>query len=84
VVRASVADAFVDVAGVGKAASDTLSRPLVVALDDQSTSEREVFVYKQGFLAYRKRHTFIAGETLKLDVVLEPEPGEAVPPAPAR
>ena len=84
VVRASVADAFVDVAGVGKAASDTLSRPLVVALDDQSTSEREVFVYKQGFLAYRKRHTFIAGETLQLDVVLEPESGEAVPPAPAR
>jgi hypothetical protein len=85
VVRANVADAFVDVAGVGKSATDTLSRPLVVALDDQSTSEREVFVYKKDFRAYRKRHTFIAGETLQLDVVLEPDPGDAVsPPAPDR
>ena len=78
-------NAFVDVAGVGKSATDSLSRPLVVALDDQSTSEREVFVYKKGFRAYRKRHTFIAGETLQLDVVLEPDPGDAVsPPAPDR
>jgi hypothetical protein len=85
VVRANIADAFVDVAGVGKSATDTLSRPLVVALDDQSTSDREVFVYKKGFRAYRKRHTFIAGETLQLDVVLEPDPGDAVsPPAPDR
>ncbi len=75
-VRANVGDAFVDVKGVGKPAQDTVGRPLVVTLDDQSKAEREVFIYKKGYLAYRQRHTFVAGETLQLDVVLEPDPGE--------
>jgi hypothetical protein len=81
-VRCNVGDAFVDVDGVGKAAADTVSRPLVVALDDQSKAEREVFIYKQGYLPWRRRHTFVAGETLQLDVVLQPDPGDSPAPAP--
>jgi serine/threonine-protein kinase len=81
-VRCNVGDAFVDVDGVGKAAADTISRPLVVALDDQSKTEREVFIYKKGYLPWRRRHTFVAGETLQLDVVLEPDPGDSPAPAP--
>jgi len=81
-VRCNVPDAFVDVAGVGKAAADTVSRPLVVTLDEQSKAEREVFIYKKGFVAWRRRHTFVAGETLELDVVLEPDPGDSPAPAP--
>jgi hypothetical protein len=81
-VRCNVGDAFVDVDGVGKAAADTISRPLVVALDDQSKAEREVFIYKKGYLPWRRRHTFVAGETLQLDVVLEPDPGDSPAPAP--
>jgi serine/threonine-protein kinase len=76
-VRTNVGDAFVDVKGVGKPAQDTVSRPLVVTLDEQSKAEREVFIYKKGYMAYRHRHTFVAGETLQLDVVLEPDPGDA-------
>jgi serine/threonine protein kinase len=81
-VRCNVPDAFVDVAGVGKPAADTVSRPLVVTLDEQSKAEREVFIYKKGFVAWRRRHTFVAGETLELDVVLEPDPGDSPAPAP--
>lgn len=73
VVRSNVADAFVDVGGqVGKPASDTVARPLVVALDE-SKATREVFVYKRGYSAYRKRHVFLAGETVTLTVELEPD-----------
>ncbi len=78
-VRASQPDALVDVGGAGGVpAADTLGRPLLVALE-QSRQEREVFIFKPGYLAYRRRHTFLAGETLRLDVVLEPDPGD-VPP----
>ena len=81
VVRTNVTDAFVDVAGaVGKPAHDTTTRPLVVALDERSRAEREVFVYKKGYSAYRKRHVFLAGETLELNVVLEPDAVEPVAP----
>lgn len=82
VVRANVPDAFVDVAGVGKAAGDTVGRPLVVGLGEQSRAEYEVFVYKKGYVGWRRRQTFIAGETLELDVVLEPDPGERAPVVP--
>jgi serine/threonine-protein kinase len=83
VVHSNVADAFVDVGGqVGKPASDTESRPLVVALDESKAS-REVFVYKRGYSAYRKRHVFLAGETLSLNVVLEPDAVEPVVPTPS-
>lgn len=81
-VRCNVPDAFVEVAGASKAAADTVARPLVVALDEQSKAEREVFIYKTGFIAWRRRHTFVAGETLELDVVLEPDPGDSPAPAP--
>jgi len=78
-VHSSQPDALVDVGGAGGVpAADTLGRPLLVALE-QSRQEREVFVYKAGFLAYRRRHTFLAGDTLRLDVVLEPDPGEPAP-----
>jgi hypothetical protein len=83
-VRCNVPDAFVDVAGVGKPAADTVSRPLVVTLDDQSRVEREVFVYRKGYVAWRRRQAFVAGETLELDVVLEPDPGDSPPPSPTR
>jgi serine/threonine protein kinase len=83
VVRSNVDDAFVDVGGqVGKPASDTVARPLVVALDE-SKATREVFVYKRGYSAYRKRHVFLAGETLNLNVVLEPDTVEPVVPTPS-
>ncbi len=76
-VRSNEPDALVDVGGVGGvAAGETLARPLVVPLE-QSRQEREVFLYKQGFGAYRRRHTFVAGETLRIDVVLEPDSGDA-------
>jgi hypothetical protein len=79
-VRASQPDALVDVGGTGGVpAAETLGRPLLVALE-QSRQEREVFVYKPGFIAYRRRHTFLAGETLRLDVVLEPDVGDVAPP----
>lgn len=84
VVRSNVADAFVDVGGqVGKPASDTVSRPLVVALDE-SKAMREVFVYKRGYSAYRKRHVFLAGETVTLTVELEPDAAETDPPTTER
>ena len=81
-VRCNVPDAFVDVAGGGgvKTAGDTVGRPLVVPLEDASKVEREIFVYKKGFYAYRQRHTFLAGRTLAIDVVLEPEPVDPVAP----
>ncbi len=83
VVHTNVTDAFVDVAGAGgKAATDTTTRPLIVALDEQSKAEREVFVYKKGYSAYRKRHVFLAGETLELNVLLEPDPVEPASPQP--
>jgi hypothetical protein len=75
-VRASQPDALVDVGGVGGVpAQDTMARPLVVPLE-QSRQEHEVFLYKRGFVAYRRRHVFTAGETLRLDVVLEPDAGD--------
>ena len=84
VVHTNVADAFVDVAGAGgKAAQDTVARPLIIALDEQSRAEREVFVYKKGYIAYRKRHVFLAGETLALNVLLEPDSVESVSPQPS-
>jgi serine/threonine-protein kinase len=80
-VRASEADALVDVGGTGGVrAGDTMTRPLVVPLE-QSRQELEVFLFKKGFAAYRRRHVFTAGETLRLDVVLEPEAGD-LPPTP--
>jgi serine/threonine-protein kinase len=78
-VRANQPDALVDVGGAGGIpAGETIGRPLVVALD-LSRQEREVFIYKPGFVAYRRRHAFLAGETLRLDVVLEPDAGDAAP-----
>jgi hypothetical protein len=46
--------------------------------------EREVFVYRKGYVAWRRRQAFVAGETLELDVVLEPDPGDSPPPSPTR
>jgi serine/threonine protein kinase len=81
VVNCNVPDAFVTIAGVGKAAAETVSRPLMVALDDQSKSEREIFVYRQGYRPWRQRRSLTAGETLSLSVVLEPDLGEPSQPA---
>jgi hypothetical protein len=72
-VRCSEPDAIVEVGGAGAlAAQETAARPLVVPIG-QSREDREVFVYKKGFVAYRRRHGFTAGETLRLDGVLEPD-----------
>jgi serine/threonine protein kinase len=81
VVNCNVPDAFVTIAGVGKAAAETVSRPLMVALDDQSKSEREIFVYRQGYRPWRQRRSLTAGATLTLSVVLEPDLGEPSQPA---
>ncbi len=75
-VRCNVGDAFVVVGGdkgTGKPATESLERPLVVVLGKDSKVEREVFVYKEGFVPYRRRHLFLAGETTSVDVVLEPD-----------
>jgi serine/threonine protein kinase len=82
VVNCNVPDAFVTVDGVGKAAAETVVRPLVVALDDQSKSEREIFIYRQGFRPWRQRRSLSAGETLMLSVVLEPDLGDSGPTLP--
>lgn len=79
-VRCNVPDAFVVVDGdSGKTAHETLDRPLVVTLGRDSKARREVYVYKKGYSAYRKNHTFSAGETTSLDVVLEPDAVDAAP-----
>jgi hypothetical protein len=79
-VRCNVPDAFVVVDGdSGKTALETLERPLVVSLGRDSKARREVYVYKKGYSAYRKNHTFSAGETTSLDVVLEPDAVDAAP-----
>ncbi len=82
VVNCNVPDAFVTIAGVGKAAAETVARPLVVALDEQSKSDREIFVYRQGYRPWRQRRALTAGEILTLSVVLEPDLGESSQPAP--
>ena len=88
VVRCNVKDAVVDLGAGGiKSASDSEARPLVVPLGVDSRVIREVFIFKKGFVAYRKKHVFSAGDTLQLDVVLKEEAVDAdkdppVPPAP--
>ncbi len=89
VVRSNIKDAFVDVGGAAdgqgaaKEVQKTLDRPLVVALGKESKATREVFIYKKGYVAYRKKHVFLAGETTELDVVLEPDAVDADKETPA-
>ena len=83
VVHCTVSGAFVSVGGgrSGKTAQETMDRPLLVPLSGEGGRQTlEVFVYKEGYLPYRKDHVFLAGSTLSLDVVLEPQADEVPPP----
>lgn len=81
-VTCNVPEAAVSVAGTGGAvtAKQSLERPLVVPLGDQSRAVREVFVVKKGFRPKRQKVDFFAGETAVIDVVLEPDTGDEAGP----
>ena len=83
-VSCNVPDAAVSVAGTGGVVSavQSLERPLVVPLGEQSRAVRDVFVVKKGYRPKRQKVDFLAGETAVIDVVLEPDPGDEAPKAP--